>query len=158
MQRDSPSATKNSYLLFLNRRYFIHCQYSVSGFGILELTKSREWVLSTLAGQKRPFLLLFRAYWKRSCVRICRFGGHEKLMMSTHSARWSVSIQSRKNLIPYWLAISILIKELSHERIATSFAKFLQWQLCKDRFSMQPLFASNFICNAEIFPLKLFQP
>ena len=73
--------------LCLNRRYIIHFEYSVSGFGILELTKSREWVLSTLVGQKRPFLLLFRAYWKRSCVRICRFGGHELLMMSTHSAR-----------------------------------------------------------------------
>ena len=30
---------------------------------------------------------LFRAYGKHSCIRICRFGGHEQLMMSTHSAR-----------------------------------------------------------------------
>ena len=74
---DSPSATKNAYLLCLSRRYIIHFQYSVSEFAILELTKSREWVLSTLVGQKRPFLLLFRDYWTRSCVRICRFGGHE---------------------------------------------------------------------------------
>ena len=42
VQRDSPSATKNGYLLCLYRRYIIHFQYSVSGFGILELTKSRE--------------------------------------------------------------------------------------------------------------------
>ena len=55
---DSPSATKNCYLLWLNRRYIIHFQYSIWGFVILELTKSREWVLSTLVGQKRPFLLL----------------------------------------------------------------------------------------------------
>ena len=58
VQRDSPSATKNGYLLCLNRRYIIHFQYSIRGFVILELTKSREWVLSTLVGQKRPFLLL----------------------------------------------------------------------------------------------------
>ena len=34
MQRDSPSATKNAYLLCLDRRYIIHFQYSVSRFGI----------------------------------------------------------------------------------------------------------------------------
>ena len=42
VQRDSPSATKNAFLLCLNRRYIIHFQYSVSGFVILDLKKSRE--------------------------------------------------------------------------------------------------------------------
>ena len=35
VQRDSPCATKNGYLLCLNRRYIIHFQYSIRGFVIL---------------------------------------------------------------------------------------------------------------------------
>ena len=63
----------------------------VSGFVLLKLTKSREWLLSTLVGQKRPFLLLIGAYSKRSCIWICRFGGHE-LMTSNHFARWNLEL------------------------------------------------------------------
>ena len=39
VQRDCPSATKYPYLLYLNRRYIIHFQYSVSGFGAKEVAR-----------------------------------------------------------------------------------------------------------------------
>ena len=50
--RDSTSAAQNFYLLCLNRWQIIHFQYFVSGFVILELTKSRQWVLPTLVAKK----------------------------------------------------------------------------------------------------------
>ena len=68
MQRDSPSAAKNAYLWCLNRRYIVHFQNSVSGLVIFELTKSRERVLSTLMGQKRPFFSLIRSLLAESIL------------------------------------------------------------------------------------------
>ena len=55
MERDSPSVTKNAYLLCLNRRYIIHFQYSVSGFGILELTKSANEFYQRWWAKRGPF-------------------------------------------------------------------------------------------------------
>ena len=51
--------------------------YSVRGFVILEPTTLREWVLSTLMGQMRPFLPLFGACSKRSYIWIVRLGGQK---------------------------------------------------------------------------------
>ena len=74
----SPSSTWKAYLLCI---YF---QYSFPGFIILEWMESREWVLSTLVGQMRPFDLLFGAcskhVSKRSCIWIFCFAGDEEYL------------------------------------------------------------------------------